>query len=116
MMSKSGAILNLAFRFLIIRPMKNFKSLAEKAIDLCDYTKKTLIFTKKQNYVPSLRTLCSLRTRVFMTEDEDAFTTVTANFDLFDAFIFVNRTLNNFEKEFFSQLRAKSNKSIIELC
>ena len=91
------------------------RDMNEIAINLCDQNKRTLIFTHKTNYFPNLKIMKSLRQNVFFTESNEILVKLTSNFEFFDCFILINKNLNNFEKEFFNQLRLRYKKSIIEL-
>ena len=89
--------------------------LVETAINLCESSRKTLIFANKTKFIPSLKTLCDFRDKIFFIDKKDIFEKMIEHFDNFQVFILVDVTLNNFEKEFFEQLRIKQKKLIIEL-
>lgn len=95
--------------------MQSLKNLNETAINLCDKEAKTLIFTSHSDYIPSFKTMIEFRESVFFIESNDIFEIITLNFDFFDSFILVSKTLNLFEQEFFNQLRVRYKKKIIEL-
>jgi len=87
----------------------------EVAISHCESGEKSLILTVKTGFCPKIQTMCERRGSVFFTEDKDCFGVVTESFDEFDAFVFVIRELNDFEREFFRQLGQRYNKRIIEI-
>ena len=91
------------------------KEFNQLAIEHCELNRKTLIFILESNYIPSLKTICELREKVYFTESSDFFTKITENFDKFDTFILKESLFNNFEKEFFNQLKIKTKARIIEL-
>lgn len=92
------------------------KDLNEVAISLCEDSKRTLIFTSKTSFVPTIQTICLKKEFVFFTNSNLYFETVTENFESFDTFIFVDKHLNDFEGEFFRQAQAKYEKKTIQIC
>ncbi|ELA42444.1 uncharacterized protein VICG_00543 [Vittaforma corneae ATCC 50505] len=91
------------------------KDLNELAISLCEGNKISLIFTSKTSFVPTIQTICSKKEFIFFTESSSYFEIVTENFESFDAFIFVNKNLNSFEKELFRQIQARYGKKTIQI-
>lgn len=87
----------------------------ELAIAYCESGKKSLMFTAKTAFCPTIQTMCEKRSTLFFTEDKDYFEAVTQNFDDFDAFIFVDRELNDFEKEFFRQIDQRHRKRVVQI-
>lgn len=87
----------------------------EIAISCCFGSEVALIFTTRTRFCPTIQTICEKRQSIFFTEDKNHFEIVTKNFDGFDAFIFVNRVLNDFEREFFRQLGVQYSKRVIEI-
>ena len=95
--------------------MCDLKDMVETAIKLCESSKKTLIFANKTKFIPSLKTLCDFKEKIFFTDKNQIFEKLIENFEIFQVFILVEADLNNFEREFIDQLRKKFKKQIIEL-
>ncbi|KAM0681253.1 hypothetical protein GINT2_000451 [Glugoides intestinalis] len=91
------------------------KDCNERALAHCKYGRKTLIFSYKTNYIPPIHKLCIFKNFIFFTESNDFFNIVIQEFEKFSTFIFVKKSLNDFEKEFINQLREKTGKEILEV-
>jgi len=87
----------------------------KEALGLCKQGSKTLIFSKKDDFIPSIQQMCELRKYVYFTETNEYSETVERNFENFDCFIFVGKNLNSFERKFFQLLEENTNKKIIAL-
>lgn len=91
------------------------KDLNEIALEFCEKNKKTLIFSKRTAFVPPINKICEMKNRVYFTEENNTFDVFTAKFSYFDAFIFVKKELNDFEKEFFRQIKLRHIRKIIAI-
>lgn len=91
------------------------RDLNEIALDSCEQNKKTLVFTKRTCFAPSISKVCKMKNEVYFTEEDNLFDVFTTVFHDFDAFVFVDKKLNDFEREFFRQIKIKHIKKVLEI-